>query len=105
HQPVAVGRNGVRIVVRGVAIRYGQFKQELRRFKSAGRKKDAKRQRVSVAYDPHDLRAVRVRDMQGRLSCVAPSNRFGGMSSKVGLDQVKQIIRDQRRYASAEKTL
>ncbi|MCC6679280.1 MAG: hypothetical protein IT445_00105 [Phycisphaeraceae bacterium] len=103
HQPVAVGRNGVRIRVRGMSIGYGQFDNALKRYKPAGRGNDRKRPRVIVAYNPHDLRYVRIRDPQMRLICVARSNRFGGLPHAVDQDQVKELIAEQRRYAKAEK--
>lgn len=71
HKPVNVGRNGVRIMIAGKAIRYGQYEQALGRFKGTGKK-------VHVSYDPNDIRTVLIYDEQWQFICEASMNSTGG---------------------------
>ncbi|MEM6750750.1 MAG: DNA-binding domain-containing protein [Planctomycetota bacterium] len=98
HRPVTVGRNGVSIRIRGMAIRYGATDAKLRKFKAGGEK-------VLVTYDPTDVRSVRVFTQQMRLVGTVLSNRLGGLPGPVHEDQVKELMREKREYAKAMETV
>jgi transposase InsO family protein len=99
HQPVSVGRNGVTIKPRGRSISYGQFEPALIPYKGRRGKK------VTVSYDPNDLRTIRVWDDAGRFVVAARMNQLGGMSTgdAIGREQVSELIRAQRRYKEAKR--
>jgi len=96
HQPVTVGRNGISLSIQGVRVRYGQYEPALRQYKGSKRK-------VHVCYDPHDVRAVQVRDEQGRFICMAEANKLGGLKGAIGEDRIKEHMKDKREYDRAQK--
>jgi len=95
-QPVRVGRNGVRIVVKGVLLGFGQFEPALVEFKGTDR-------RVHVAYDPEDLRSVRVFDERWRFICEARSNYVGSASDPLKLPALKEALAEKKRYVRAKR--
>jgi hypothetical protein len=101
HQPVTVGRNGIKIGLGGLRMGYGSTSPELARFKAAKR---SQRKPVLVAFDPHDLRTIRVFDEQFRYVCTAPMNRLGGMhGDKIDRELVADLNRDKARYERSQK--
>lgn len=96
HPPVAVGRNGLRLTLKGKSISFGQFNQSLARFKGTGRK-------LHVSYSPEDIRTVRVYDEDHRFICTAAMNQLGGARDKISLTKVGELIREQRRYKAAKR--
>lgn len=99
HQPVRVHRNGLTIRPRGKAIRYGQFEHAIKRLAGTKRK-------VRVAYDPADLRTVRVYDEQFRYLCTAAMNGSGGQSGHaITVEHVGELIRKQRQYRASKRDM
>jgi len=98
HRPVTVGRNGVTIKPRGKSISYGQFDRQVAMYKGT-------RKKVRVSYDPNDLRAIRVWEMDGRYVGELSMNQLGGMAAtdKIGRKQIGELIRQQRRYKEAKR--
>lgn len=102
HKPLTVGRNGISLVIRGQALHYGQFNAALTPFKAA-KKQD--RKPIIVAYDPHDLRSIRVHDDQFHYICTAGMNGVGGMHGRdaFSVDHVAQLNRDKATYERSLK--
>jgi hypothetical protein len=100
HKPVPVGRNGITIAIRGRSISYGAFAAELMPFKALSKDK---RRCVNVAYDPHDIRTVRVHDEQFRFVCVAEMNRLGGLhgTDPISIATVADLNREKAAYDKA----
>lgn len=98
ERPVSVGRNGVAIKPRGYRLTYGQHDPQLAALKRTGRK-------VRVAYDPADLRTVKVYDEQWRFICEVGMN--GGVSAgkPVTGEHVKEMLREQRRYKATKRDM
>jgi putative transposase len=94
HKPVSVGRNGIRLVIAGAALRYGQFEPALRPYKGKGAV-------LHVSYDPADLSRVRVYDAELRHVTDAPLNVTGGRHGELSRDQLAEVIRRQRQRARA----
>lgn len=95
HKPVPVTRNGVSLNIAGRSLSYGAFEPALSPFKAL-KKED--RRTVRVAYDPHDVRTVRIHDEQWRLVCVAAMNGVGGGSDPIAQEHVRQLSRSQAAY-------
>ncbi|MEZ6193964.1 MAG: Mu transposase C-terminal domain-containing protein [Phycisphaerales bacterium] len=100
HRPLHVGRNGIDLRFGTVKLTYGQFAPELIPFKAA---KKADRRPVIVAYDPHDMRRVRVYDAQRRYVCTAEENILCGVEGKVGMEQLREQMRKKTAYARHTK--
>lgn len=102
HKPVTVGRGGVTISIRGQSLHYGQFESALTPFKAAS--KDRRRP-VLIAYDPHDLRSVRVHDEQFRYVCTAQLNQMGGMhgGDAISTEHVAQLSKSKAQYEKSLK--
>jgi transposase InsO family protein len=102
HRPVTVGRNGIALSLRGRTVHYGQFDPALSPFKAA-KKED--RRSVIVAYDPHDIRSIRVHDEQFRYVCTAEMNQLGGLhgGDAISLEHVAQLNRSKAQYAQSIK--
>jgi transposase InsO family protein len=96
HQPVRVGRNGVRITPKGSPMSFGQFEPSLAEFKGSDRK-------VNVAYDPDDLRSVRVFDDQWRFVCEARSNTVGNAANPLKQADLKEALAQKKRYTRAKR--
>lgn len=93
---VTVGKQGVGITVAGrlwyFGLSHGALQPELLAYQGTGRK-------VRCAYDPRDLRTVRVFDAQTKsIVCDARSNDFGGMQGPVGRQFVAEWHRGQRQH-------
>lgn len=100
HKPVYVGRQGVPVAINGVTLHYGNFEVALRPFKAL-RKED--RRPVYVAYDPADLRTIRVHDEKLRFVCEARLNEMGGGSDPIRMEAVKELIRQKAQYQKSLK--
>lgn len=100
HKPVTVGRNGITINVAGVPLHYGQFDLRLSRFKA---RRKADRRELRVAYDPHDLRTVRVFDPAAGMDLVGvvEMNQLGGRhgSDPISRAHVAELNRQKAAYA------
>ncbi|MEA2708000.1 MAG: putative transposase [Phycisphaerales bacterium] len=101
HRPVTVGRNGVAITIRGVALHYGQYNSALTPFKAPTKER---RRPVLIAYDPHDLRSVRVHDEQFRYVCTAEMNQLGGRHDGDALS-IEHVAQLNKQKATYEKSL
>jgi len=95
-RPVRVGRNGVRIAPKGVIMSFGQLEPALMEFKGTDR-------RVHVAYDPEDLRSVRVFDERWRFICEARSNFVRSASDPLKLPELKDALAEKKRYTRAKR--
>ncbi|MEM9881401.1 MAG: Mu transposase C-terminal domain-containing protein [Planctomycetota bacterium] len=95
HRPVRVGRNGITINPRGKALHYGRFDQRLVTYKRPGRGNKAPRLRV--AYDPDDLRAIKVYTDNHRFIGVVAADGFANAQTPVGEKDLAKLIQKQRR--------
>lgn len=101
HRPVTVGRNGVSLCLGGLTFHYGQFEPALAPFKAV---RKADRKNVLVAYDPHDLRSVRVHDEHWRYLCTAEMNGVGGMhGDAASIEHIAELNRRKARYDRAQR--
>jgi len=102
QRPVTVGRNGITLMLRGRALHYGQFEAALTPFKAPS--KDRRRP-VLIAYDPHDLRSVRVHDEQFRYVCTVHLNSVGGMhgGDALSIAHVTQLSKNKATYEKSLK--
>jgi hypothetical protein len=104
HKPVTVGRNGIAIALAGRVLHYGQFEPALAPFKADLL---ADRRPVLVAFDPNDLRTIRVHDEQWRYVCTASMNDVGGMhgTDAISVNHVKAVSRNKAQYEKAQKKI
>lgn len=93
-RPVSVGKRGVTVTVGGHKHNYGMLAPELLAYAGTGRK-------VRTAYDPQDMRTVRVfDDATSKLICVAAHNQIGGQEGVVG----KEALSAFHRASKARRT-
>lgn len=106
-EPVAVGKRGVRVQVKGITLGWGSGEPALIPYmKAPGRKA----QKVVIGYDPHDMDHAWVFDVQGRFICQAKLNHTGGAYGtaksiehaktvnrrKAKLNQALKLVRDEQ---------
>lgn len=101
HRPTTVGRNGIAINLAGQTLHYGQFEQALAPFKAL---KKADRRPVRIAFDPHDLRTIRVHDEQWRYVCTAALNEVGGRhGDAISVKHVAELNRQKSTYEKSRR--
>jgi hypothetical protein len=102
HRPVRVGRNGVSLYLGGATRSFGQFTPELATYKSA---RVGQRPLVRVAYDPDDMRQVRIYSEDYRFICEAPLNGLGGLHNvgPIAVEALKLQLAEQTRYNRASR--
>ncbi|MEM1445174.1 MAG: Mu transposase C-terminal domain-containing protein [Planctomycetota bacterium] len=90
EREVTVGKQGVSIRIAGELYHYGLMQPELLPYQGT-------RKKVRPAYDPRDLRTIKVFDAAtNRLICVARSNEIGGEEGPVGRQQLAAFKRKAR---------
>ena len=102
QKPCTVGRNGVALSIMGQTIHYGQWEAALRPFKAL---KKADRKPINIAFDPHDIRAIRVYDGDFRFLCTVGMNDRGGLHAgdAISQDKVAELCRQKALYNRASK--
>lgn len=101
HRPVSVTRRGVTINVLGRPLSYGQFETALSPYKAL-RRQD--RKPVLVAYDPHDLRTIRIHNGAFQFICTARMNQVGGAhGDAISEAHVGELNKQKARYKKALK--
>lgn len=92
-----VGKYGITLNIKGASLKYGQFAHELRPYKGSKRK-------VTVRYNPDDLRSIIVFDEQGRYLCDCDANKQYG-SGPISQQDVKEGQKKKAEYRKAQKAM
>jgi len=96
-QPQTVSKQGVSIQVGGRSLSYGYVEPKLRPYKGRTKAK------VRIAYDPSDLRTVRVYDEKWRFICEPELNDVGGGDEAITKGDVARAHRKISQYRAKRR--